>query len=127
MSSYNQTTHSRHGYAPEAVNQSNQLEVWHQSFDKFFDTTKRKIKFKVGDYVRILINKGVFEKGSTQTFSNSIDEVSEILNTTPVMYKLSDSKGEVLGSFYNEELSKVNKNYFFSFNTEGSLHSPTFK
>lgn len=107
VNSYNHTKHSRTKFKPAEVGPMQQLTCWHNSFDKGFVNRKQKIRYKIGDFVRILINKGVFEKGSTQTFSNTVYEVIEILNTIPVMYKLKDNAGEVLGSFYNQELSKV--------------------
>lgn len=106
INSYNSTTHSRTKCKPKDVTLDNQMSVWHQSFDKQLQR-KRLVKFKAGDYVRILINKKVFDKSTSQNFSNTIYRVDEILNTIPVMYKLRDTDGIVPGSFYNEELSKV--------------------
>lgn len=109
VDSYNNTTHSRHSMKPKDVNQANQLQVWHSSFGKFFRKNKKQVrKFKVNDFVRILITKNIFEKGSDKTFSNTIYTVADVINSIPVMYKLRDSHGIVAGSFYNEELIKVN-------------------
>lgn len=68
---------------------------------------KRKKIFLKNDNVRIKISKNGFENGCKATFSNSIYYISDVLNTFPVMYKLSDSNGQVLGSFYKNELSKL--------------------
>lgn len=107
LKSYNYTVHSRIGIAPVSVNELNQLQVWHKSFEPLHAVKKEKNLLKKNDYVRIKINKNVFEKGYKPTFSNSIYYISDVLNTVPVMYKLSDSNGQVLGSFYKNELSKL--------------------
>lgn len=106
LTAYNNTRHSRTKFKPSMASADNQLEIWHNSFDA---QLKRKAikKYNVNDYVRILIKKSTFEKGSTQTFSNTVYRIAEVLNTIPIMYKLSDSQGIVSGSFYNEELCKV--------------------
>lgn len=93
--------------SPASINDSNQLLAWHRSFDKGFKKHPGKTLYKVNDFVRILLKKGVFEKGSTNSFSNTVYRIREILNTNPVMYKLYDSHGDVLGSFYNQELCPV--------------------
>lgn len=67
-----------------------------------------KSKFVVGDTVRI--------KAATRTFSRAIDtinthelfKVAEVLNTIPPTYKLTDLENKpILGSFYNEELTRA--------------------
>lgn len=106
---YNHTYHSRIKMRPVDVTPETQLLAWHNSYDKFFKTNvKPKQKFKVNDFVRIMINKGPFAKGSDKTFSNTVYIVADIIKSVPIMYKLKDSHGIVLGSFYNEELIKVN-------------------
>lgn len=108
VSSYNDTIHSRTGIAPRLVNESNQLEIWHRNFGDFFKKNKKqKQKFHINDFVRILLNKSIFEKGSNKTYSNSIYTIAEVINSIPIMYKLKDKDGIVQGSFYNNELIKV--------------------
>lgn len=108
VKAYTNTVHSRTKKRPSEVNEANQLEVWHNSFDKFFIVNnKQKQNFFKNDYVRILINKGPFEKGSSKTFSEKIYVVNDVINSIPIMYKLEDANGIVHGSFYNEELIKV--------------------
>lgn len=108
VNSYNNTIHSRTKFKPSEANESNQLEIWHNSFDKFFKMNKKvKQKFFKNDYVRILINKGPFVKGSSKTFSEKIYVINDVIKSIPIMYKLEDSNGIVNGSFYNEELIKV--------------------
>ena len=69
---------------------------------------KSKPKFVVGSRVRISKYKTKFNRGYTPNFTNEIFTVVEVLDTSPVTYKLKDSENEpIIGSFYNEELSLV--------------------
>lgn len=106
VDSYNSSVHSRTKLRPRDTCFQNQMVAWHNSFDKQLQR-KSKIRFKLHDYVRILINKKVFEKSTSQTFSNTVYQIQEVVNSVPVTYKLKDTNGQVVGSFYNEELCKV--------------------
>lgn len=67
-----------------------------------------KIKFKVGDVVRISKIKAIFEKGYIPNWSTELFEICEVCKTTPVTYKLNDIYGKpIMGGFYNEELQKT--------------------
>lgn len=66
-----------------------------------------KNKLCVGDFVRIKVVKGAFEKGDAASYSEKLYIISRILNTMPVTYKLKEGDEELLGIFYKEELSKV--------------------
>ena len=68
-----------------------------------------KIKFKVGDRVRIFKWKSKFEKGYTYKWSKEIFIVDKVVDTKPVTYKLRDLNDEdVLGRFYSNELTRTN-------------------
>ena len=65
---------------------------------------------KINQSVRITRKKGIFQKGYEQSFSYEVFKITNIKNTYPVTYSISDYKGEpVLGSFYKEELQVVDK------------------
>ncbi len=67
-----------------------------------------KVKFKVGDYVRINSIKGVFEKGYEPNWSTGIYKIAEVCPTAPVTYKLKHYDGTPIpGGFYNEEIRKT--------------------
>jgi hypothetical protein len=69
-----------------------------------------KPRFKVGDQVRVSLQKGLFAKASVQTFSNEVFYVHQVQNTKPITYVLRDEQGEVItGAFYAEELVLVRK------------------
>ena len=76
-----------------------------------------KAKFSIGDTVRI--------KAATRTFSRAIDtintpeifKVSKVLHTIPPTYKITDLENEpILGSFYNEELTRVIDSEYYDIN-----------
>lgn len=67
-----------------------------------------KIRFNVGDYVRISVHKGVFAKGYIPNWSTEIFIVSKINKTQPPTYQLRDYRGnDIAGCFYNEEIFKT--------------------
>ena len=67
-----------------------------------------KVKFEIGDKVRISKAKAVFEKGYLPNWSTEIFTVTEVCPTTPVTYKLEDYTGKpIVGGFYNEELANT--------------------
>lgn len=68
----------------------------------------RKIKFKIGDKVRISKYKHIFEKGYTPNWTTEIFTVSHVKLTNPTTYKLVDYQDHPIeGGFYQEELNKV--------------------
>jgi len=64
--------------------------------------------FKIGDEVRISKNLGIFKKAYEETWSQETFVVYEARPTTPPVYRIKDTSGEIIeGLFYNEELQKV--------------------
>ena len=98
--------------APNEVNKTNEKLVRKRLFPKIKKKAIYKTaKFAVGDSVRMLEKKDVFQKGYDQTYSHQVYNISNVrLETYPVMYKVSNYKGEEQkGSFYASELQKVDK------------------
>ena len=109
VSGYNKTKHSSIGMAPDKVNKSNEKVVRKTLFPEK-NKKLQKVKFKIGDSVRITRLKSVFQKGYEQTYSYEVFQVKEIKNTYPITYGLQDYKGgEIKGSFYSREIQKVDK------------------
>ena len=70
------------------------------------DPTKEKPKFKIGDRVRIHKYKNIFSKRYETIWTEEIFTVSQIINTSPITYKIKDLSGEeIIGSFYKQELN----------------------
>jgi transposase InsO family protein len=67
-----------------------------------------KAKFKVGDWVRVSKEKGVFNKGYLPGWTREIFRVVGIIEKTPLTYRLVDYWGEsITGGFYTEQIQKV--------------------
>ena len=74
------------------------------------DSNVTKLKFKVGDHVRISKYKNIFAKGYTQNWSEEVFVVSKIKDTLPWTYVISDLNGEkIAGSFYEKESQKTSQ------------------
>jgi hypothetical protein len=105
--SYNNTVHSRTKFKPIDVNKSNEKLVYKNLYN-FKQSTEINM-LKRGDFVRVFLLRGPFDKGYKQNFSNEIFIIHKIYNTSPfVKYKLKDKKGNILrGSYYSKELVKI--------------------
>lgn len=69
----------------------------------------KKVKFSVGDKVRISTHKGVFTKGYLPNWSMEVFTVVKINKSLPPTYFLEDYSGKpIAGCFYSEEISKTN-------------------
>ena len=67
-------------------------------------------KFRVGDTVRVSRYKSIFGKGYEANFTEEIFKVRRVLRGDPTVYEPEDHEGEpIIGKFYEEELSAVNK------------------
>ena len=74
------------------------------------DSEIQKVKFKIGDCVRISKYKHIFKKGFEQNYTDEIFIISKVLQTSPTTYKLKDyDDEEICGVFYEEELVPFNK------------------
>ena len=107
--SYNATIHRAHGFRPDRINERNQHRVWRKLYRDYLTNNNMNITpyFRRGDRVRLSINKGIFDKGYKQTFSNELYTINRVVRTNPITYKLTDANNEeISGSYYKEELSK---------------------
>ncbi len=107
VDSYNHSFHRTLKCAPADVDEYNEADVWRTINQDLFDRKKEKPAFQIGDYARVKQSKGTFSKGYEQTFSDKCYRITEIINSIPITYKISDSDGNILGSFYKNELSKI--------------------
>ena len=69
------------------------------------------IKYNLGEYVRIIKEKNLFEKGYTPNWSDKIYITSSLILTRPPKYKLKELTNngakDVDGFWYTEELQSV--------------------
>lgn len=104
---YNEKEHSSLlNKSPIEAHKDNSINFFVDQYAKV-NRKKKPAKFKVGDVVRINRNKVNFEKGN-YSWSTELFKISEILDTTPITYRLRDFKDElILGGFYDYELQEV--------------------
>jgi hypothetical protein len=88
------------GRTPASITYENQNEIWNEQNP----VKKEKAVFKVGDKVRIAINKDIFAKGYTPSYYREVHVVQKVLtHRRPVVYILKGFKGV----FYRQELQHV--------------------
>lgn len=94
------------GRAPNSVKtKAHVQELYENQFKK---QLKSKQRFKVGDYVRMDMAKGKFEKSYLPNFTTELFRIKQVKQSNPVHYKLEDLHGEdILGVFYNHNLVKT--------------------
>ncbi|KAF0747609.1 Integrase catalytic domain-containing protein, partial [Aphis craccivora] len=103
LSEYNNSKHRTIGMTPTQadLNPSSVTIKQHE-------INNEKIKFKVGDNVRIGTQKGVFTKGCLPNWSTEIFEIIKINKILPVTYQLQDYTGKpISGCFYSGEIHKT--------------------
>ena len=112
---YNNSFYSSVKMTPvEASRDENERKVFANLFGDLIYSKHIQAKFHVGEKVRISkFKRKVFDNGFTPNWTEEIFTVDEILNTSPVTYKLVDLQGEkVTGSFYEPELQKTKQETF---------------
>lgn len=115
---YNHTRHSSTRMQPATVTREN-ARIARENITRRWPKGKvssekrgRKVKFRVGDFVRISSAKAAFEKGYEARWSEEIFRIHRVLVwRKPPVYELADLAGEVVdGIFYEQELARVEKN-----------------
>ena len=114
LEDYNNTVHSSIKMTPiEASKKENEFNVWKNLYPNRYKKNNIAPKFSVGDEVRIIKKKKVFEKGYTTRWTEEIFTIREIRETNPITYKLEDLNGEeIKGTFYEPELQKTEQQIF---------------
>jgi hypothetical protein len=96
--------------APSKVCPPNIYSVWRKLNSRQAKIPHGRVKFKVGDLVRITKRKVAFAKGYEERFSTEIFKVIKVITRAPqLVYELSDLQDRhTEGQFYNCKLGKVN-------------------
>jgi hypothetical protein len=85
-------------------NEKNKLLITKKNIKKIhknnFNRKFSKIKFRVGDLVRISKNKHIFEKGYTANWSSDVFSIYKINLNQKITYKLKDQSGDILNGIY---------------------------
>jgi len=108
VTSYNKTKHSSTKFRPVDISHENEQQVWSNLYAKYLNKPV-KLKFNVGDIVRISRYKLEFEKGYTANWTKETFKIVKTQKAGPFyVYHLNDLDGEeIIGSFYAEELQKA--------------------
>jgi len=111
---YNTTIHTTLKMTPqEARRPRNFTKVYEALYNQHTTSKERIPTYLIGDKVRISIYKRIFEKEASATWSEEIFEISDILMTQPIVYKIKDLSGEELkGTFYKEQLQKTDQSIY---------------
>ena len=116
VKSYNHTVHRSLGIAPADVTEENEDENRWQQFKRRdkpksdYHNPFQKYKFELGDHVRIVYEPEKFDRAYSQFWSGEIFVIAnrKRRRTIPV-YNIHDILGEdIKGTFYTQELQKVN-------------------
>ena len=110
----NQTPHSSHGFSPQDVNDENRNDV----YKKLYPNKKLSIvcRLKIGDRVRKIREKAIFEKGYKPNWTEEIFSIRDVRQSNQVCwYKLETLAGEkISGIWYYYQLNLVSTNDFES-------------
>ena len=106
VKSYNNTFHRTIGMTPiEASKTKNENLVLSRLIKGRLPS---KHKFKLNDIVRVSRYRGTFDKGYLPNWSEEYYRITEIKDTIPPVYVISDMLDEELrGTFYGDELQKI--------------------
>jgi len=126
---YNNSKHSSIGMKPiNARKEINEEIVWNNLYGAFVTHDFGEPKFKVGQNVRISKYRKTFAKGYTPNFTEELFKIKKVILTKPFVYKLVDLKDEeILGYFYEEELSLVVNPKDIEYKIEKVLKTKTVK
>ena len=134
VESYNKTKHRSLGYlAPVDINRDNEAVVWDRMYnhtnqfkpDKLSRTkptskpkrppAKQIFKFRIDDYVRLAYTRYTFQRDYQQKWTTELFKVSErFLKQNIPLYRVVDMLNDpIIGSWYQWELLKVDKNQEF--------------
>jgi hypothetical protein len=109
VDNYNNTIHSTIKLKPVDAVKPENYDLLISNYYKNFPINN-KIKYEVGDVVRIPIYLAAFTKEMTGKWSRELFKISKINNTLPVTYNIADLNNEpIKGTFYAEELQKIDK------------------
>lgn len=105
---YNNTVHRTTKFNPSAINSTNESIVAKNIQKSQNSTTSKKIKFHVGDIVRISKYKGDFKKGYTPNWSTELFTIFKVNKSVPITYHIKDQHSiPIKGCFYEQELQKT--------------------
>ena len=122
IDSYNNTYHKTIKMTPNSVNESNENELWKKLYLPTLTKKPLSAKLAVGDKVRISRLRETFPRGYYEGWTNEFFIIDKIIKSIPIRYVLKDYLDEpITGSFYEPELTKINKDEDSLFKVEKIL------
>jgi hypothetical protein len=117
VASYNATIHGSLGVAPVSINSKNEDDIRRMQYgppaNDPLNNEFIKFKFREGDYVRLVVDKTLFEKGSTAKWSDEVYIVCQLNPTSPPTYKVMNLEGKEFNwKYYSQELQKISYKEF---------------
>ena len=109
INNINHTPHSSHGLPPQDVNDENRDDVYKRMFPR--NNISVVCRLEIGDRVRKIKEKTIFEKGYQQNWSDEIYTVKSVRQSNQVCwYKLKSLTGKLVpGIWYYHQLNLVFK------------------
>ena len=105
---YNASYHRSIKMSPIDVKKENEVQVWINLYEKKLSHKRKQPKFKVGDFVRLSIEKAPFMKRYLEIWTEEVFIVDAIDYGNPIMYKIKDQDNETIkGTFYEQELQLI--------------------
>ena len=106
---YNNSKDSTVSMKPKDVNKKDDDQVWTTLYGHV-NAESLLPKFKIGDMVRVSKYKSAFTKDYEANFTKELFKVIKIIRGYPNVYEIEDLEDEqIIGKFYEKELSGVNK------------------
>ena len=110
VAEYNTTKHSSTGRTPEeGHDKSREKDLYDFQYgEQLGAPADTRNPFKIGDWVRCSVKKGVFERGYQANWSYQPYRIHKILPGSPNLFQIEERDGTVIpGSFYQEELRRT--------------------
>ena len=91
------------------MNEANEGVVWQKLYGSE-SLRSTKYKFNIDDQVRISKARRTFKKGYLSNWTEEVFTITEKIPRQLPVYRIADYDGEKLdGTFYEQELERVNK------------------
>lgn len=112
VSSYNRTYHTSIKMKPSDVSKQNENMVRETLYGKNDEILENdyhvRFSFKIGDYVRLAVDKTIFDKGYAANWSKEIYIICFLNPSNPPNYKIQTIEGQVFEkNYYKEQLQSV--------------------
>lgn len=113
VKAYNDSPHRAlpPGITPNSVNTDNEFSVWKYQYASILRRApgySNKPRFEVGQQVKLSSFPNTFRKSLDATHTRENFIVTQVLDTSPTTYIVTDLSGEpIKGAFYREELQAI--------------------